>query len=260
MTKRFILQTILGLHLILFGCLTSCNINRNLMFKTPKGTTVQKDSIPLKPLMEYTISKDDKFTFQLYTNNGEEIIDGMSGIKTESNVKSNIEYVVRSNGTADLPIIGNIPVSGLTVEELEDTLAARYEKKNGYLDPFVQVKLTNQRVIVFPGSGGDAKVILLQNNNTTLMEVIAQAGGIADRGRADKIKLMRTDQGKRTVYEIDLSTIYGLEKADLIVQSNDYVYVEPAEQVGKEAVESAAPIISLLSSALVIFTVFNNLK
>jgi polysaccharide export outer membrane protein len=230
------------------------------MFKTPKGVTVQKDSIPLKPLMEYTISKDDKFTFQLYTNNGEEIIDGMSGIKSETSVKSNIEYVVRSNGSADLPIIGNVPVSGLTVQQLEDTLSNRYEKKNGYIDPFVQVKLTNQRVIVFPGSGGDAKVILLQNNNTTLMEVIAQAGGIADRGRADKIKLMRTDQGKRTVYEIDLSTIDGLEKADLIVQSNDYVYVEPSEQIGKEAVESAAPIISLLSSALVIFTVFNNLK
>ncbi len=260
MTKRIILQTIVGIHLLLFGCLTSCNINRNLMFKTPKGVTVQKDSIPLKPLLEYTISKDDKFTFQLYTNNGEEIIDGMSGIKTETSVKTSIEYVVRSNGSADLPIIGSVPVSGLTVQQLEDTLSNRYEKKNGYIDPFVQVKLTNQRVIVFPGSGGDAKVILLQNNNTTLMEVIAQAGGIADRGRADKIKLMRTDNGKRTVYEIDLSTIDGLEKADLIVQSNDYVYVEPSEQIGKEAVESAAPIISLLSSALVIFTVFNNLK
>lgn len=260
MTKRSIVRILIGLHLILVSCLCSCGINKNLMFKTPKDVTVKKDSIPLKPLEEYTISKDDKFIFQLYTNNGEEIIDGMSGVKTETSAKTTVEYVVRTNGTADLPLLGSVMISGMTVKELEDTLAFKYKEKNGYHDPYVQVKLTNQRVIVFPGSGGDAKVIILQNNNTTLMEVIAQAGGIADRGRADKIKLMRMEGGKRVVYELDLSTIDGLEYADIIVQANDYIYVEPNEQVGKELVENVAPIVSLISSALIIFTVFNNLK
>jgi hypothetical protein len=46
----------------------------------------------------------------------------------------------------------------------------------------------------------------------------------------------------------------------MIVQANDYIYVEPNEQVGREAVQSAAPVVSLLSSALIIFTVFSNLK
>jgi polysaccharide export outer membrane protein len=165
---------------------------------------------------------------------------------------------VRSNGTADLPILGSVQVAGFTVKQLEDTLSAQYANKNGYINPFVQVKLTNQRVIVFPGSGADAKVVALQNNNTTLMEVIAMAGGIADRGRADRVKLMRVENGKRIVYELDMSTIDGLKYADLVVQANDYIYVEPAEQVGKEFVESAAPIVSLLSSALIVITVLIN--
>jgi len=236
----------------------SCNINKNLMFKTPKDATVKKDSIPLQPSYEYTVSKDDKFSFQLYTNNGEKIVDEMTGIGTEGITKSPIEYLVRSNGMVDLPILGSISVSGLSVKQLEDTLAELYAAKNGYINPFVQVKLTNQRVIVFPGSGGDAKVVLIQNNNTTLMEVIALAGGIADRGRADRVKLMRVENGKRIVYELDMSTIDGLKYADLVVQANDYVYVEPSEQVGKELVESSAPIISLFSSLLIIFTVLIN--
>ena len=92
------------------------------------------------------------------------------------------------------------------------------------------------------------------------MEAIALAGGIADRGRADKIKLMRNLDTSRVVYVLDLSTINGLKYADMIVQANDYIYVEPNEQLGREAVQSAAPVVSLLSSALIIFTVFSTLK
>ena len=57
------------------------------------------------------------------------------------------------------------------------------------------------------------------------MEVIALAGGIAERGRADKVKLMRNVGGKRIVYVLNLSTIEGLKYADMIVQANDYIYI-----------------------------------
>jgi polysaccharide biosynthesis/export protein len=250
----------------LFGCLvlalaaavSSCGINSNLMFKTPKGVEEQTDSIPLRPTTEYTISRDDKFSFTLYTNGGKRIVENMAGMNDSQASFEVPEYLVRADGTADLPVVGNVSVAGLTVAQCEDTLAKRYSKQ--YQEPFVQVKLTNQRVIVFPGNGSDAKVIPLQNNNTTLMEAIAQAGGIADRGRADRVKLMRTIGGKRVVYVLDMSTIDGLKYADMVVQANDYIYVEPQEQAGREAIQSVAPLVSLISSALIIFTVFSTIK
>lgn len=250
----------------IFGCLvlaltaaiSSCGINSNLMFKTPKGVEEQTDSIPLRPTTEYTISRDDKFSFTLYTNGGKRIVENMAGMNDNQASFEIPEYLVRADGTADLPVVGNVNVAGLTVAECEDTLARLYAKQ--YQEPFVQVKLTNQRVIVFPGSGSDAKVVPLQNNNTTLMEAIAQAGGIADRGRADRIKLMRTIGDKRVVYVLDMSTIDGLKYADMVVQANDYIYIEPQERAGREAIESVAPLVSLLSSALIIFTVFSTLK
>lgn len=244
--------------ILLTGIFSSCGINSNLMFKTPKGVEEKTDSIPLRPTSEYTISRDDKFTFTLYTNGGKRIVENMAGMNENQAAFDVPEYIVRANGTAELPLIGEVLVAGLTVQQCEDTLAQRYSKE--YQEPYVQVKLTNQRVIVFPGNGSDAKVIPIQNNNTTLMEAIALAGGIADRGRADKVKLMRNLGEKRVVYVLDLSTIDGLKYADMIVQANDYIYVEPNEQVGREAVQSAAPVVSLLSSALIIFTVFSTLK
>lgn len=240
--------------------LTACNINKNLMFREPQGEITAVDSIPLKPISEYTISQNDLFEFQLFTNNGEKIIDGMNGINSEIKQLKTITYLVRSDGTSDLPLLGTVHLEGLTIKKCEDTLSKLYQLKSGYIDPFVQVKITNRRVIVFTGNGSDAKVVSLQNDNTTLMEVIALAGGIASRGKSEHVKLMRIENGKRKVYSMDLSTIDGLKYADLIVQANDFIYVEPREQVAKEVLNNTAPIISLLTSVLVIFTVLTTLK
>ena len=91
------------------------------------------------------------------------------------------------------------------------------------------------------------------------MEAIAQAGGITERGKARSIKLMRREGNERKVYKIDLSTVEGLRFADMIVQGNDYIYIEPNPEIAKGILREAAPIISIFSSALVIFTVFSNL-
>jgi polysaccharide biosynthesis/export protein len=240
--------------------LYSCGINRNIMFRELKGSNaVQSDSIPMKPNRDYVISLDDKFSFTLITNNGEKLVTGLPGGGNSVEQKEALHYVIRSNGTADLPLLGSISLAGLTVKECEDTLAKLYAEKGGYIDPYVQVKLLNQRVIVFPGGGSDAKVVNLTNNNTTLMEALALAGGIADRGRADRIKLIRLVDGKRMLYTIDLSTINGLKYTDMIVQTNDYIYVEPTENVASETLEKVTPIVSIFTSALIIFSFINNL-
>jgi polysaccharide export outer membrane protein len=67
-------------------------------------------------------------------------------------------------------------------------------------------------------------------------------------------------EDKRDVYLIDLSTIEGLKYADLIVQANDIIYVEPVPEIGRELVKDIAPIVSLLSSVWLIYITFQNLQ
>ncbi len=224
----------------------SCGVNSNIMFKAPKGETAKTDSIPMTPNEDYKISMDDKLKFSLSTNNGTKIIESMSGIRegaAESNGMS--EYIVRRGGNVELPIVGTVKVE-------EDTLQKLFSKE--YQEPFVQVQITNQRVIVFPGNGADAKVIPLVNANTTLMEAIAQAGGITERGKANSVNLIRRENGERKIYKIDLSTVEGLKYVDMVVQANDYIYIEPNADIAKETIKEVAPILSILSSALIIFT------
>jgi len=251
---------IVGMYVLLMVLgFSSCGLNSNIMFKAPKGEYAAKDSVPMFPSEDYKISVDDKMTFTLATNNGTKIIEAMSGVGQEG-VGSSLgnEYVVRKSGNVELPILGEVKIDGLTIAECEDTLQKLFSKE--YQEPFVQVKVTNQRVIVFPGNGSDAQVIPLTNINTTLMEAIAQAGGITDRGKSNTIKLMRKENGERKVYVLDLSTMEGLKYVDMVVQANDYIYIEPKAELAKETLQEVAPVVSILSSALVIFTVFNNLK
>ena len=92
------------------------------------------------------------------------------------------------------------------------------------------------------------------------MEAIAQAGGITERGKANTVKLMRRVGGKREVYSLDLSTIDGLKYVDMIVQANDFIYVEPTPDIAKELREDVVPVVSLLSSALFIFSAIMSFK
>ncbi len=52
---------------------------------------------------------------------------------------------------------------------------------------------------------------------------------------------------------IDLSTIEGINNADMVVQANDIIYVEPIADIAREVLADVTPVISLLSSALVIW-------
>ena len=228
------------------------------VFKEAKGA-IKNDSIPLTPLEDYRISPDDKLSFSLSTNNGSGIIERLSGISDNSIASvAFIEYLVRRDGTVDLPILGSVVIAGNTVKESEKLLTELYSAE--YQQPFIQVKITNQRVIVFPGNGSDATVVILTNTNTTLMEALARAGGITDRGKANTVKLMRKVNGIREVYRMDLSTIEGLKYTDMIVQANDYIYVEPTPEISREIAQDIVPIISIVSSALFIFSAINLLK
>ena len=161
---------------------------------------------------------------------------------------------MRQDGTVNLPLLGIVNIEGKSIIEVEDVLVALLSKN--YLNPFVKITLINQRVIIFPGKG-DAKVVYLVNTNTSLLEAIAMAGGINESGRSNSIKLMRKTSQGREIYKIDLSTISGLKEAEMIVQSNDYIYVDFKPRIASAFLNEITPWLSVLTTALLTYNIFN---
>jgi polysaccharide export outer membrane protein len=245
-------------HIVRIFCLTlivalsSCSINKDLMFKTP--TKYEYDVPPEVMDLEYRIQIHDLLIFRLYSNNGFKLIDittGNSGSSQEvRNLQNTIRFKVEIDGTVKFPTIGHVPIKGLTIREAELFLEEKYA--NYYVEPFAMLEVTNNRVIVMPGSGGDARVITLTNDNTTIMEALAQAGGVAQRGNSSKIKLIRlTDEGRK-VYALDMSTIDGVKNVDMIVQAQDIIYVEPTPQIASEILRDLAPVFAIITSMVVL--------
>jgi polysaccharide export outer membrane protein len=239
-----------GLALFISGCGW---LNPNIMLKTKKGYQFSKfsDSTNLK---EYRLSVNDIISFNLYSNEGFKLVDltSLNNANTGYRFENTLAYLIEVDGFCKLPILGKTKLSGYTIKEAEIMLEEAYSAF--YNKPFVIVKVSNKRVIVFPGSAGDAKVIPIENNNTTLIEAIALAGGIADDGKAAQIKLIRANGDKNDIYLIDLSRIVGIKQANMVVQANDIIYVEPRKRISSKIVQEIAPLITILSSIFIVLT------
>ena len=256
LSLKHLLAPLIGVAL-----LSGCTINRDIMFKTPNeyAFDAYKDSAAL----EARIQPNDVLQFRLFANDGFKMIDLVSeGASQEARFLNRMvfTYTVEYDGMVKLPLLGRIPVTGMSTREAESHLETLYQEY--YVRPFVQLQVVNRRVVVYPGGGGDARWIPLENNNTTLLEVLGMAGGLNRRGDARRVKLFRLDPAtnQRKVYQFDLSDIDGLKYGDIVMQGDDVVYVQPNPDLARQALEDLAPILTLLTTVLLVLTFVQRLN
>ncbi|NMM47385.1 polysaccharide biosynthesis/export family protein [Marinigracilibium pacificum] len=208
-------------------------------------------------ISQYRLEAFDRITVDVYTNEGERIIDPDLELIPETagqgiQSKPRPEYVVQSDGYVRLPMIGRVYALGLTLEELNQLLADEYSEF--YFEPYVLSSYANKRVVVLGAPGG--QVVPLLNENTNLLEILALAGGISSDMRADNIRLIRGDLNNPEVFLIDLSTIEGMTKAQTRVESGDIIYIEPVVRPANRAFRDAAPFVGTISGILTIILIF----
>lgn len=209
--------------------MTSCN-NRAIMFRTKRNYPFN-DLSKVPPTREYKIGINDNIDIQVNPNKGAMLLEGNSSNTSggnsgnSSSMVRTLTSIVEYDGTVKLPVLGRIQLKDLTQREAELLMEERY--KEIFIDPYVKITINNKRVILFPGSAGSARVLTLTNQNTTLTEAIAMSGGVTGDAKANRIKLIRGNPEDPEVYLIDLSTIEGMKKGNIVLQGNDIIYIEP---------------------------------
>jgi len=222
------------------------------MLQTKKDFNYDKLSDSLA-MLDYKIAPNDMLQYRVFTNDGFKLLD----LANQTNVvfRNDLDVLVESDGNVKMPMLGYTKLAGLTIREAEALLQDKYS--DVYVKPFVTIRVTNKRVIVFPGNNGVAKVLPLANNNTTVMEAIALAGGITEDGKAYKVKLIRNYKNtKPQVFLMDLSKIEGLASANTIVLANDIIYVEPRYRLARTLVSELTPIVTLISTTVLLYSLF----
>jgi len=251
MKKNIPLFTLLLFSAMVFqGCRS---LNPSVMLRTGKGYQYSQFPVASQSVV-YKIAPNDALSFQIFSNDGFKIIDVSTISEGGSsqylqNGAGGISYHVEFDGTVKMPLLGHVSLQGMTVREAESFLEQKFA--SFYNKPFVLLEVTNRKVTIFPGNEGAAKVVPLMNENTTLLEGLALAGGISNSGKAHNIKLIRGDLKNPQVYLIDLSTIDGMKQADLILQSNDIIYVEPTIRVDKQIIGEILPYLTFITTMIV---------
>ena len=209
----------------------------------------------------YVIAPNDILEMDVFTHNGERIIDPEHELQeqqrnfNQNNQNRYNEFKVLEDSTIKLPLLGHVKLVGLTLDGAESYLQKRYSEY--YTEPFVKLKFSNKRVIILGAQGG--QIIFLEDEKINLLEVLALAGGISENGKAQNIRVIRGDLQKPKVYLVDLSTIKGMTQSIIPIEPGDVVYVEPHRKIVTESLRDFTLVLATVTSLITTIVLLNNL-
>ncbi len=135
-------------------------------------------------------------------------------------------YQVSQSGIITIPILGEINVADLTLEEAEKKISNKAEE---YLkEPSVHVKLLNYKVDIL-GEVNNPNYYYNYEGRLNIFEAIAFANGITLYADLKNVVVNRKTGNKVLSYKVDLTNndIYNSEAYYL--QPNDIVYIPPTK-------------------------------
>lgn len=149
--------------------------------------------------------------------------------KSESGSSNNNGmYTVDANGNIEMPIIGSLSVKGLTRTELQDMVKYKLLASKLVRDPIVSVDFVGLSYYTLGEAGYSS--IGITRDQITLLEALAEMGGISMEGKHTNVLVLRTIDGKQTPYEVDVTNTSALYSSPVYyLQQNDVIYARPTQ-------------------------------
>lgn len=135
---------------------------------------------------------------------------------------------ISTKGTIAFPLIGNINIAGLNVNQAESNIE---EKLKSYLkNPSVSLLIkeyANKTLYVLGQVKKPSSIPIPPEKTMTLLEAITSAGGFTDIAAVSKVKILRMENGKQRAIEVDVSQITkeGNKQLDIPLKPGDVVFV-----------------------------------
>src|SRR5579862_483238 len=134
--------------------------------------------------------------------------------------------VVRPDGKVTLPLVKEVDVMGQTPAELEKNLAAKLAQFINGADVTVVVREIHSKKVYMVGAVNRVGPIALLSD-LTVLQALAEAGGVTDYAKRKKIYVMRTENGKPTKHFFDYDAVLKGEhiEENIMLQPDDTIVV-----------------------------------
>lgn len=134
------------------------------------------------------------------------------------------DVVVRPDGMITLPLLNDVKVAGLTTVELQALLTEKLKSLVNDPQVTIIVKAVHSRKVFLVGN------VLKQGSyplagKTTILELIAQAGGLGPFAKSGSIYILRKGGGKETRIPFNYKKALSGKGADPVLEPGDMVVV-----------------------------------
>lgn len=139
---------------------------------------------------------------------------------------ANAGRLIDSMGNVFLPLIGNVKLAGLTVNEARGALRNAYARL--VKDPQIEISVINFRSqkVFMAGEVGTPGVVPINDQPLTLVDALTQVGGLTDK--ADFYNVVLTRGNEKVRINADRLYFAGDMSINLLLQNGDVVSVPDA--------------------------------
>lgn len=257
-------------------CTVSCISDKKIVYLRGADTAY---AVPqeIAQAFELEIQQDDELAISIASKNQELIepfnntmLIGSGNSRTSTstaNTQSGIcYYLVDKDGHIEFPVFGTLTAKGKTCRQLAKEIQERLINEGHMNDAVVNIKIMSFKVTIL----GDVKTPGTQTytgERLTLLEALGKAGDLNASGKRKHVMVLREENGKRIVYDVDLRKPESVfQSPAYYLQQNDVVYVQPNSSVrvkgstGYTLLSVGATVVSMLVSIVSLVIAINNMK
>ena len=138
---------------------------------------------------------------------------------------SDAELVIRRDGSVNVPEIGKVFISGLSLENASNLISEKINASFIGVDAYVSLINVRDIQVIVAGNAYNPGPYTL-NGNSSVFHALTVSGGPSEFGSFRSIKLIRNDE---VVEEVDLydTFIFGRSSFDTRLKTGDIIFIEP---------------------------------
>jgi len=135
------------------------------------------------------------------------------------------QVTVSQDGTIDFPFVEDLPVAGITLEQLREVITARLSRYTGgrplVMVNFAEAYTIRVAVLGFVRTPGVYEVPV----GSTIQGALSMAGGALPRAELERVKVVRGEGDEKQERLVDLQDFLERGEVDFVVQDKDVVIV-----------------------------------
>ena len=160
-------------------------------------------------------------------------------------------YIVNENGFIDVPIVGELQVKDLTIEEIQGKIQ---EIVNEYLNEtivYVKLGLFNLTIL---GEVYKPGLYQVYQSDINIFQAIALAGNATDYANKSNVKIVHQTPNGSKVTKVNLNDADILSSPEFYLKPNDIIYIEPLKM--KQYGFTSIPYGTIISAISLLVTCF----